>query len=50
MDVTTGAVQTPAALDGEFGRLRAVVPGGDGILYVTTSNGENDRILRVTPN
>lgn len=50
VDVTTGAVQTPAALDGEFGRLRAVVPGGDGILYVTTSNGENDRILRVTPN
>lgn len=49
LDVATGAIQTPAALDGEFGRLRAVVSAGDGILYVTTSNGENDRILRITP-
>jgi len=32
-------------------RLRSVVQGPDGSLYVTTSNGgSNDRILRVTPN
>ncbi|MDQ3757744.1 MAG: PQQ-dependent sugar dehydrogenase [Actinomycetota bacterium] len=30
-------------------RLRAAVLGPDGSLYVTTSNGSNDRILRFTP-
>jgi len=30
------------------GRLRSVVQGPDGALYVTTSNGSNDSILRVT--
>jgi glucose/arabinose dehydrogenase len=32
-----------------YGRLRTPVQGPDGSLYVTTSNGTNDRILRVTP-
>jgi glucose/arabinose dehydrogenase len=32
-----------------FGRLRTPVQGPDGNLYVTTSNGSNDRILVVTP-
>lgn len=35
-------------LDGRFGRLRAVVIGPDGALYVSTANGGDDRILRVT--
>jgi glucose/arabinose dehydrogenase len=35
-------------LDGRFGRLRGVVVGPDGALYVTTSNGTDDRIIRVT--
>jgi glucose/arabinose dehydrogenase len=35
-------------LDGRFGRLRAVVIGPDGALYVSTANGPGDRILRVT--
>ncbi|MGH2429777.1 MAG: PQQ-dependent sugar dehydrogenase [Candidatus Limnocylindria bacterium] len=36
-------------LDGEFGRLRAVVIGPDGALYVSTSNetSGDDRIIRV---
>ena len=34
-------------LDGQFGRLRAVVIGPDGALYVSTTNGPGDRILRV---
>ena len=35
-------------LDGRFGRLRAVVIGPDGALYVSTANGPGDRIVRVT--
>ena len=35
-------------LDRRFGRLRAVVIGPDGALYVSTSNGSDDRIIRVT--
>ena len=38
----------PSALDGTYGRLRAAVRGPDGALYLTTSNGTNDKILRVT--
>ncbi|CAN5569791.1 PQQ-dependent sugar dehydrogenase [soil metagenome] len=44
---------TPAALNGDYGRLRSVVMGPRNALYVTTSNGGGgaggDRILRVTP-
>lgn len=43
--------------DGEFGRLRDVVPGPDGTLYLLTSNRDgrgnpaaaDDRVLRITP-
>jgi glucose/arabinose dehydrogenase len=46
-----------ALLEGEYGRLRTVVEGPDGALYVLTSNRDgrgspddrDDRILRVTP-
>jgi glucose/arabinose dehydrogenase len=34
-------------LDGRFGRLRGLVIGPDGALYVSTANGGDDRILRV---
>lgn len=36
-------------LDDNYGRLRAVRPGPDGALYVTTSNGDNDKVLRIAP-
>jgi aldose sugar dehydrogenase len=37
-------------LDGTFGRLRSVLQGIDGALYVTTDNGDDeDALLRVTP-
>ncbi len=35
-------------LDGRFGRLRAATIGPDGALYVSTANGTDDRILRIT--
>jgi aldose sugar dehydrogenase len=38
-----------AELDGTHGRIRSVEPGPGGALYLTTSNGSNDEILRVTP-
>jgi glucose/arabinose dehydrogenase len=37
-------------LEGAHGRIRSVLQGVDGALYVTTDNGGNaDRLLRVTP-
>ena len=36
-------------LDGTRGRLRAVRPDPEGALHVTTSNGEDDEVLRVSP-
>ncbi|GAA2784559.1 PQQ-dependent sugar dehydrogenase [Saccharopolyspora taberi] len=39
----------PAELDGRFGRLRAARTGPDGALYLTTSNGGDDKVLRVSP-
>ncbi len=38
---------TPPELDHTFGRLRTPVMGPDGHLYLTTSNGSQDKILRV---
>jgi glucose/arabinose dehydrogenase len=36
-------------LDGSYGRLRSVRTGDDGALYVTTSNGNDDKVLRIAP-
>ena len=44
-----GAFQEAGVLlDGRYGRLRAAVIGPDGALYVSTSNGTDDRVLRIT--
>ncbi|MBB5067280.1 glucose/arabinose dehydrogenase [Saccharopolyspora gloriosae] len=47
-DGTVREVLVPPELDGLHGRLRAARQGPDGALYVTTSNGTDDRILRIT--
>ena len=39
--------EVEAVLDKRFGRLRAAVIGPDGALYLSTSNGSDDRIVRV---
>lgn len=36
-------------LEGRYGRIRTVQQGTDGDLYVTTDNGGDDQVLRVTP-
>jgi glucose/arabinose dehydrogenase len=46
-DVTSVAV--PPEFTSTFGRLRAARSGPDGALYLTTSNGQDDKLLRVTP-
>ena len=38
-----------AELEGDYGRLRSLTLDDDGALWVTTSNGEGDVVLRVTP-
>lgn len=48
-DGTLLGTYTPPELRGTYGRLRSAVMGPDGALYVTTANGSNDKILRVTP-
>ncbi|MDQ2584647.1 PQQ-dependent sugar dehydrogenase [Saccharothrix yanglingensis] len=42
------SVSIPVELDGTHGRLRGAELGPDNALYVTTSNGEDDKILRIT--
>lgn len=47
LDMQTKVTKEEKALDQTYGRLRAVTMGNDGNLYVSTSNGTNDRILRL---
>jgi len=46
----TGATVTPQEIlfDQKYGRLRSPVLGPDGALYLTTSQGSGDRIIRLT--
>jgi glucose/arabinose dehydrogenase len=42
------SVAIPPELDDTHGRLRGARLGPDGALYVTTSNGTDDKLLKVT--
>lgn len=48
-DGSVSEVSTLPELDNTHGRLRAVETGPDGALYITTSNGSDDKVLRVAP-
>jgi glucose/arabinose dehydrogenase len=45
----TTVAQKEILYDQKYGRLRSVAQGPDGALYVTTSNGSGDRIIRIAP-
>ncbi|OLT19613.1 hypothetical protein BJF78_36015 [Pseudonocardia sp. CNS-139] len=48
-DGAVAEVSVPAPLDDTVGRIRAVRSGPDGALFVSTSNGSADRVLRIDP-
>ncbi len=48
-DGTLAKVSIPKETNGPYGRLRAARMGPDGALYVTTTNGEDDKLLRISP-
>lgn len=47
-DGSVNQVEIPPELDDTHGRLRAARQGPDGALYITTSNGTDDKVLRIT--
>lgn len=47
-DGTLAEVSVPEETDGPYGRLRAARMGPDGALYVTTTNGDDDKLLRIS--
>jgi glucose/arabinose dehydrogenase len=50
LTISNGAVvRNQAMFRGDFGRVRDVVEGPDGALYVLTDNGGDDRIIRIVP-
>ena len=50
-DTTTATFTLENTLfDGDFGRLRASAKGPAGRIYLTTSNGSNDKVIKVVAN
>jgi len=49
LDENNKVVKEERVLAGTYGRLRSVTQGPDGSLYLTTSNGTDDKIIKLTP-
>ena len=41
-------ISTEKMFEGDFGRIRTAQIGPDGILYLLTANGDNDKIIRIS--
>ena len=41
-------VSVEKIFEGEFGRIRTAQIGPDGVLYLLTANGDNDKIVRIS--
>ena len=41
-------INTEKMFEGEFGRIRTAQIGPDGVLYMLTANGDNDKIIRIS--
>ena len=41
-------ISTEKMFEGEFGRIRTAQIGPDGVLYLLTANGDNDKIIRIS--
>ena len=41
-------VSVDKIFEGEFGRIRTAQIGSDGVLYLLTANGDNDKIVRIS--
>lgn len=48
-DSKNAFVESDVLFNDQFGRLRASVMGPNNVLYITTDNGDNDKIIRVIP-
>ena len=50
VDVTDDGslISAEKMFEGEFGRIRTAQIGPEGILYLLTANGNNDKIIRVS--
>ncbi len=48
-DTAVTGLSRMAELENDYGRLRSLTLDDEGALWVTTSNGQDDAVLRVTP-
>ena len=48
VDSDGSLISAEKMFEGEFGRIRTAQIGPDGVLYLLTANGDNDKIIRIS--
>ena len=50
LDITNdgSSISAEKMFEGDFGRIRTAQIGPDGVLYLLTANGDNDKIIRIS--